>query len=90
MPGGACENRRDNILLFDVALLINKDKKERFVLFDRSAEPAAELVSVLIVFLSADQVLKPALGRQHRVPVGIEQRSVEVVSAGTGLHPDLS
>src|SRR5439155_10247718 len=86
LPGRHGENCGNDVLLFNVALLIEENEKESLVLLDRSAQAAAELISVVERLLSADEILEPALRGKRRVSVRIKHSSMKVVTAGTGLH----
>jgi hypothetical protein len=67
------QNGCNDIGLFQKPLVVNEHKEKRLVLLDRSADAAAELVAVLIVFLCAYEILEESLGREPGIVVGVEQ-----------------
>src|SRR5262249_9834511 len=83
------QNGRNNVLLFQVTLPVIEDEEERFVLFDWTAEAAAELVAVLITLGGPHQILKPALCVERRIFIRIEERAMKVIRSRSCLHPDL-
>src|SRR5262249_34136873 len=48
-PGGVRENRSSHGNFLNVPLIVNQGEEKGFVLLDRAANPAAELVAVLVI-----------------------------------------
>ena len=80
------QNGRQIVLLFQKSLIIDKDEEESLILHDRSAQAAAELISILETLRSAGKLLEPWLSRELRVVVRVEQGAVVFVAAGARSH----
>src|SRR5205085_2227826 len=48
-----CQNRRDEVDFFKVALVVNENEEERLILLDRPAQAAAKLIAIGVAFLRA-------------------------------------
>src|SRR5690349_7924438 len=73
-----------------ITLIIGEKKEEHFVLDDRTADAAAELIAVGVVLGSALQILEVRLRVQERIVVRIKDGSMNVIRARARSHLDLS
>ena len=76
------QNCHKIVLLFQKSLIVDQDKKERLILFDRPTQASTELVAILIALRSARQILKIGHSRELRVVIRVKQRAVVLVAAG--------
>src|SRR5262249_56284949 len=83
------QHESDSLFLRDEALAVVQEEEKCLVLDDRPTETAAELIPVKVVLFGSSQILKPAVGGEFRILVGVEKRAVELVAARTGLQPHL-
>src|SRR5262245_19459277 len=84
------QNQRVLRDLAHITLIVSEDKEEHFVLDDRAADTAAELIAVGVVLGSALQVLEVRLRVQERIVVRVEHRSMKLVRSRARPHLDLS
>src|SRR5262249_8019131 len=78
------------LFLAEEALPVIQKEEKCFAADDRSAHTAAELIAVQEIFWGSDQILKPVIGGEFRILIGVEQGTVKFVRARTGLEPHLS
>ena len=90
MPCRLRQHGRDEVFLLQEPLAFEQEKEKGLVLLDRPADAAAELILIGIAFISAHQIIEPALRLKRRVVVRVEQCAVKLVTARAGLQADLS
>src|SRR6185369_8339377 len=84
------QNRAGEIALRDVSLAIKQEEEKCFVLNDRPADAAAELVSVVVVFADTVEVVDPRVRRKFGIPVDGKDAASELIGSRARCHLNLS
>ena len=71
-------------------LAVIQKEEECLVLKDRSAEPSAKLVPVIVILRNAVKIVEPIAGVERRIPVRIKDRTAELVGSRARRHLDLA
>src|SRR5262249_40655395 len=90
LPGLLREYRSYEGLLEEVALFIDEDEEECFVLDNRTAKTCAKLIAVFLVFLNTTEVVEPVAGIERGVPSVPEDAAPVLVRSRARGHLDLS
>src|SRR5262245_52463057 len=79
----------DRLFLAEEALPVVQKEEKCFAADDRPADTAAELIAIQEVLWGSYQILKPVVGSELRILVGVEERAVKIIRPRTRLQPHL-
>ena len=84
------QSRTDRVFALEIALPLKQDHKKSFLLDNRTAQPRAVLIAIVVILFNPTKVVEPATGIKRGIVVRPKCGSVKFVCSRTRHHADLS